>query len=110
MIETDTDIDAMHITTNPEFQPYLMQALATFQADNVSKDKGKQCMKLNGVHIPSHKKPENCTTTIAEELFSPEIQKSIKKAAPNHYGYQYHHHHKDQYKLHLSLVHQDQAL
>ena len=82
MIETDADIDAMHITTNPEFQPYLMQALATFQADKVSKDKGKQCMKFNSVHIPPHKKPENCTTTISEELFSPEIQKSTKEAAP----------------------------
>ena len=78
----DADIDTMHITTNPEFQPYLVQALATFQVDKVSKDKGKQCMKFDGVHILPCKKPENHATTISEELFLPEIQKSTKEVAP----------------------------
>ena len=80
MTETNADIDAMHITANPKFQPYLVQALATFQVDKASKDKGKQHTKFNSIHIPPCKKPENCATTVSKELFSPEIQKSTKKA------------------------------
>ena len=83
MIETNVNIDATHIITNLKFQPHLVQALVTIQADKADKDKGEQYMKFDSVHIPLHKKPENYATTISKELFSPEIQKSTKEAAPS---------------------------
>ena len=49
--EDEEDEEEVPMVTAPEFQPYIAQAWASFQMDQVSKDKGK-CVCFNGVHIP----------------------------------------------------------
>ena len=76
--------------TDPEFQPYIAQAWANFQADRTSKDasstpsKGKR-VRFNGVVIPprTSRSTDPCTASVSEEqeIFSPEVQWSSQAAA-----------------------------
>ena len=73
----------MPIVEDVDFQPYIAQAWAAFQADRVSKDKNKKCLCFNGVEIPPCKtppdkalNPESHQATVSEEMevLSPELQ------------------------------------
>ena len=54
-----TDYPPMPIVEDINFQPYIAQAWAAFQADRVLKDKNKKCLHFDGVEIPPHKTPSD---------------------------------------------------
>ena len=76
--------------TDPEFQPYIAQAWASFQADRTSKDassapsKGKR-VRFDGVVIPPRTSwsTDPCAASVSEEqeILSPEVQRSSQAAA-----------------------------
>ena len=76
--------------TDPEFQPYIVQAWASFQADRTSKDtssapsKGKRVC-FNGVVIPPRTSqstdPRAASVSEEQEILSPEVQRSSQAAA-----------------------------
>ena len=63
--DKEDEEEEVPMVTALEFQPYIAQAWASFQADQVSKDKGKH-VHFDGVHIPSRKKPETRPSTVTE--------------------------------------------
>ena len=76
--------------TDPEFQPYIAQAWASFQADRTLKDassapsKGKR-VRFDSVVIPprTSRSMDPCTASVSEEqeILSPEVQQSSQAAA-----------------------------
>ena len=54
-----TDYPPMPIVEDVDFQPYIAQAWAAFQADRVLKDKSKKCLRFDGVKIPPCKNPSD---------------------------------------------------
>ena len=75
MAPSTTDYPPMSIVEDVDFQPYIAQAWVAFQADRVSKDKNKKCLRFNGVKIPPHKNPldkaanpELHRATVSEEM------------------------------------------
>ena len=76
--------------TDPEFQPYIVQAWASFQADRTSKDtssapsKGKR-VHFDSVMIPPRTSwstdPRMASVSGEQEIFSPEVQQSSQAAA-----------------------------
>jgi hypothetical protein len=75
--ETETENPIESSSADIDFQPYIAQAWASFQADKASKDKGKR-VRFDGVQIPLCNKPAGRAATVSEELLSPELQKSTK--------------------------------
>ena len=82
-VTSTTNYPPMPIVKDINFQPYIAQAWAAFQADRVSKDKNKKRLHFNGVEIPPCKtppdkalNPESCQATVSEEMevLSPELQ------------------------------------
>ena len=83
MAPSTTDYPPMPIVEDVDFQPYIAQAWAAFQADRVSKDKNKKRLHFDGVKIPPRKNPSDkaanlvlCQATVSEEMevLSPELQ------------------------------------
>ena len=56
--EDKEEEEEVPMVTAPEFQPYIAQALASFQVDQALEDKGK-CVHFDGVRIP----PQTTNTT-----------------------------------------------
>ena len=87
MATSTTDYPPMPIVKDVNFQPYIAQACAAFQADGVSKDKNKKHLHFSGVEIPPHNtpsdkapNPESRQATVSEEMegLSPELQQAAK--------------------------------
>ena len=64
MATSTTDYPPMPIVKDVDFQPYIVQAWVAFQADRVSKDKSKKCLRFDGVEIPPHKTPSDKTPNL----------------------------------------------
>ena len=79
-IDQDSDDETHPAFTDPEFQTYIANAWAAFQADK--KDKGKR-VHFDGIKLPTQK--TNCpgprTASIAEEVVSPAIEAVRTKLA-----------------------------
>ena len=78
-----TNYPPMSIVEDIDFQPYIAQAWAAFQADRVLKDKSKKHLHFDGVKIPPCKTPsgkapnqKSHRANVSEEMevLSPELQ------------------------------------
>ena len=87
MVTSTTDYPPMPVVEDVDFQPYIAQAWAAFQADRVLKDKNKKRLCFDGVEIPPCKtlldkalNPESRRATVSEEMevLSPELQQVAK--------------------------------
>jgi hypothetical protein len=75
--ETEMESPIKSSSADIDFQPYIAQAWASFQADKASKDKGT-LVRFDGVQTPLRNKPTGRAAIVSEELLSPELQKSTK--------------------------------
>ena len=79
-VDQDGDDESDSALADPEFQAYLANAWAAFQADK--KDKGKQ-VRFDGVQLPPCKTscPDRHAASVAEDVDSPAIEALWSKSA-----------------------------
>jgi hypothetical protein len=79
-VDQDSDDEADPAFTDPDFQSYIANAWAAFQADK--KDKGKR-VRFDGVEMPNRKtgRPGPRAASVAEEVVSPAIEASRSRSA-----------------------------
>ena len=80
MVELEEEEDETPTETIPDFQPYIAQAWASFQADKAARDKGKQ-VRFDGVQVPPRKKPTDQSVPATKEILSPDLQQNIPPAS-----------------------------
>ena len=79
-VDQDSDEESDPALADPDFQAYIANAWATFQADR--KDKGKR-VRFDGVEMPARKtgRPGPRAASVAKEVVSPAIEAMRSKSA-----------------------------
>ena len=79
-VDQDSDKESDPALADPDFQAYIANAWAAFQADR--KDKGKR-VRFDGVEMPARKtgRPGPWAASVAEEVISPAIEAMWSKSA-----------------------------